>query len=50
MENAVQKIVEIPPKQKKIGFNFNKFQAIVCMAASAVVSIGLIIWAVKVIF
>jgi len=31
-------------------FNINKLQAALCMAASAVVSIGLIVWAVSALF
>ena len=47
MENALQKTAEIPTEQEKTGFYFNKLHAVVCMVSSAVVSISLIIWAVK---
>jgi len=32
---------------KVAAFNYNKLQAVACMAASAVVSIALIVWAIK---
>ena len=32
------------------GFNFNKLQAVACMAASAAVTIACITWAVKAVF
>jgi hypothetical protein len=32
---------------KAAAFNYNKLQAVACMAASAVVSIALITWAIK---
>ncbi|NMM28979.1 MAG: hypothetical protein HHJ12_17245 [Glaciimonas sp.] len=47
MENILQKAAEIAAEQKKRKFNFNKLYAVACMAASAVVSICLIVWAVK---
>ncbi len=50
MENVLQKNIKIPAEQKKTGFNLNKFHAIVCMLASAIVSVSLIIWALKAIF
>lgn len=50
MEDVLQKNVKIPADQKKTGFNLNKFHAIVCMLASAIISVSLIIWVVKAIF
>ena len=50
MENVLQKNIEIPVDQKKTGFNLNKFYAIVCMLASVIISVSLIVWMVKAIF
>lgn len=50
MEDVLQKNVKISVDQKKTGFNLNKFHAVVCMLASAIVSVSLIVWAVKAIF
>lgn len=47
MENTLQKTIEVPAEQKKSRFNLNKLQAVVCMLASAVVSISLIAWAIS---
>lgn len=33
-----------------LDFNFNKLQAVLCIAASAAVSISLILWAVNALF
>jgi hypothetical protein len=35
------------PTPKTAAFNYNKLQAVACMAASAAVSIALIVWACK---
>lgn len=43
----MQMTTKIPAGQNKTGFNLNKFHAIACMAASAVVSICLIALVVK---
>jgi hypothetical protein len=42
-EEANEAICDAPTRS---GFNVNKLQAAVCIVASAVASIGLIIWAV----
>jgi hypothetical protein len=47
MQNTIDKAAAFHAKEKAPRFNFNKLQAVLCMAASAAVSIGLIIWAVK---
>ncbi|MGH8807355.1 MAG: hypothetical protein ACREX0_05705 [Noviherbaspirillum sp.] len=33
--------------ESKAGFNYDKLQAVACMASSAAVSIGLIYWMIK---
>lgn len=47
MEKIISQESDFPVKQKPGAFNFNKLQAVVCMAASAAVSIALITWAIK---
>ena len=47
MQNTIDKAAAFHAKEKVPRFNFTKLQAVLCMAASAAVSIGLIIWAVK---
>lgn len=47
MHNTIDKAAAFQAEEKAPGFNFNKLQAVLCMAASAAVSMGLIIWAVK---
>lgn len=49
MQKATSKaaVGEFSVEQKAAAFNFNKLQAVLCMSASAVVSIGLIVWAVS---
>ncbi len=47
MEKIINQETEFPAKKKPGAFNFNKLQAVVCMAASAAVSIALITWAIK---
>lgn len=47
MQDVLQKNIKIPADQKKAGFNLNKFHAVVCMLASAIISVSLIVWAVK---
>lgn len=39
--------VALDSVEVKTSFNYNKLQAVICMAASAAVSVGLIMWAVK---
>ncbi|MDB5841021.1 MAG: hypothetical protein JWQ23_2973 [Herminiimonas sp.] len=34
-------------QRKTLGFNFNKLQAVACLASCAVLSIGLIAWGAK---
>jgi hypothetical protein len=46
METAVQHLVKTESSAAS-HFNFAKLQAVICMAVSAAVSIGLIVWAVK---
>jgi hypothetical protein len=43
----MQKPVELRGQTKAATFNYNKLQAVACMAASAAVSIALIFWAIK---
>ncbi|HJV73606.1 MAG TPA: hypothetical protein VJ654_05250 [Noviherbaspirillum sp.] len=38
---------KVTASDAKIYFNFNKLQAVACIALSAAISIGLIIWTVK---
>jgi hypothetical protein len=47
MEKSISQETGIPEEKKPGAFNFNKLQAVVCMIASAGVSIALIAWAVK---
>lgn len=49
MNNPAQEAIsqEAVVYESKIDFNFNKLQAVACMALSAVVSISFIVWAVK---
>lgn len=50
MNNTAGKVIGTPATKKARTFNFNKLQAVACMIASAAVSIGLIVWAVKTYF
>lgn len=43
MEKTVQKAT-VPEAEGVTRFNFHKLQAVLCIASSAVVSIGLIAW------
>lgn len=43
----MHKTTQFQAEHKKFVFNVNKLQTVACMAASAAVSIGLIIWAAK---
>jgi hypothetical protein len=43
-------VVELNAAPRKSQFNFNKFQAAVCIMASALVSIALIAWAINALF
>jgi hypothetical protein len=47
MEKVISQETGIPEKKKPGAFNFNKLQAVLCMAASAAISIALIVWAIK---
>lgn len=49
MQKATSKLnaLKFDGVQKTWHFNFNKLQAVLCMAASAAVSVGLITWAVS---
>jgi hypothetical protein len=46
METAVQNLAKTEQPAAS-HFNFNKLQAVLCMAASAAASVALIVWAVK---
>ena len=46
MDKTVQEAAVLEP-QRGAGFNYNKLQAVLCIALSAVVSISLIAWAVS---
>jgi hypothetical protein len=46
METAVSNLVKTESHAAS-QFNFGKLQAVICMAASAAVSIALIVWAVQ---
>jgi len=46
MKNARQETMACESKH----FNYNKLQAVACMASSAMVSIALIYWAIKTLF
>lgn len=50
MENSIGKTTAAPAMKVARTFNFNKLQAVACMMASATVSVGLIIWAMKTLF
>jgi hypothetical protein len=50
MEKIMNQETDIPAKKKPGSFNFNKLQAVVCMAVSAAVTIALIAWAIKAFF
>lgn len=50
MEKIISQETGIPEEKKPGAFNFNKLQAVLCMVASAVVSIALIAWAAKAFF
>lgn len=50
MNNTAGKVIGAPATKEARTFNFNKLQAVACMMASAAVSIGLIVWAVKTYF
>jgi hypothetical protein len=50
MEKIMNQENDIPAKKKPGSFNFNKLQAVVCMAASAAVTIALIVWVSKTFF
>ncbi|MGZ5790340.1 MAG: hypothetical protein ACXWJF_12900 [Burkholderiaceae bacterium] len=47
MEKIMGQETGMPEKKKTAAFNFNKLQAVFCIAASATVSIALIVWAIK---
>lgn len=47
MQKPVSEAVEFRSEQESPSFNFNKLQAVICIAASALVSIGVIVWLVK---
>jgi hypothetical protein len=47
MQKPVSEVMELGSKPEKTRFNFNKLQAVICMVASAALSIGLIIWLVR---
>lgn len=47
MEKIMSQETQLPEKKKPGSFNFNKLQAVICMAVSAAVSIALIVWAIK---
>lgn len=52
MQDTIQPAVDFAPSENTIkaqarNFNFNKLQAVLCMAASAAVSVALIVWAIN---
>jgi hypothetical protein len=47
MEKIISQETGMPENKKTGVFNFNKLQAALCIAASATVSIALIVWAIK---
>jgi hypothetical protein len=49
MEKIISQETGIPEEKKPgaFNFNFNKLQAVLCMAASAAISIALIVWTIK---
>ncbi|MBI1892315.1 MAG: hypothetical protein HYS18_16850 [Burkholderiales bacterium] len=46
MQETIEEVT-IDSVEVEKGFNYNKLQAVICIALSAVVSVGLILWAVK---
>jgi hypothetical protein len=47
MEKTIDQETGMPEKKKTGVFNFNKLQAVLCIAASAAVSIALIVWLIR---
>jgi hypothetical protein len=47
MENRMKATSKPSQKSQALEFNYDKLQAAACMAASAVVSIALLSWAIK---
>jgi hypothetical protein len=47
MQNTYKTVGELVVEEVEIAFNCSKLQAFICIAVSAFVSSGLLVWAVK---